>query len=221
MRQIFLHGILKKSSFGNVSFVFVGDEAIWEKEHELSQILGLIRPVKRTMKLHAVAGNRMSSVLVNETSCYCAHCLSGERCSTCREEPIRKRNPVAVETALIDNHTEPEQHVATVAVEHVLVENQTEPNNIVDDYVDVVYETGWYVGKVVDIDKEDDEIEISFMVRKNELYQWPRRTDKTWIGKGDVLNVIQPPIGTGKTKTMFKLADSDHDKCTQLYANRI
>ncbi|WAR16583.1 hypothetical protein MAR_031177, partial [Mya arenaria] len=104
-------GLGGTSSFGNVSFVFVGDEAIRE-------ILGLIRPVKRTMKLHAVVGNRMSSVLVTETSCYCAHCLSGERCSTWREEPIRKRNPVAVETALIDNHTEPEQHVATVAVEH-------------------------------------------------------------------------------------------------------
>ena len=101
------------STFEIVSFICVGDHVIREKLHDLSQFSAHLRPVKGILKLHAIVGNGPSSVLVKETSCYCSHRLSCERCSTWMEEPTRKRNPVAVETALVENQTEPKQHVAT------------------------------------------------------------------------------------------------------------
>ena len=39
----------------------------------------------------------------------------------------------------------------------------------VDNYVVAVYEANWYIGKVADTDS--DEIEVSFMERKKQMYQ--------------------------------------------------
>jgi len=104
------------STFENASFILVGDQVIRGKILYLSQFSAHL-PVKGTMKRHAVFGNGPSTycVLVKETSCYRAHCLSCERCSTWREEPTRKRNTVAVE-----NQTEPEQHVSNFSARSVL-----------------------------------------------------------------------------------------------------
>lgn len=89
----------------------------------------------------------------------------------------------------------------------------------VSDFVAAVYENHWYVGKITDIDI-DDEVEISFMERKKQFYQWPRRLDKLWVGRSAILCVLQTLVETGKSRRMFKLAEGDQNKCSELFSAR-
>jgi len=55
------------------------------------------------------------------------------------------------------------------------------------DYVPALYDKDWYIVKVTDIDYTDNEVEVSFMQKRKNLYQWPRNSDVIWIEKDNVL----------------------------------
>jgi acetolactate synthase small subunit len=40
-----------------------------------------------------------------------------------------------------------------------------------DDFVAAMYDGNWFVGKVVDIDRDEREYEITFMEKKKDLYK--------------------------------------------------
>lgn len=201
----------EKSSCKNVLFRYVEESAITDKVGKVSQYLNDLRPIKGTMKLHAIAGNGKSSVFVRETSCYCLNCLSGERCDTWRKETTRKKPPT-VNTDTTENSESLRDDADDTQDVHVQVQ--------VGDYVGAVYDDNWYVGKIETIDENDGEVEVSFMERKKQLFQWPRRDDILWLSKGDLLCTIKPPFETGKSKRMYKIADDDLSRCTAMFQSR-
>jgi len=75
--------------------------------------------------------------------------------------------------------------------------------------VAALYDKDWFIGKVTDIDDTDNEVEVSFMQKKKNLYQWPRNPDVIWIEKDDVLCTVNAPTETGKSKRMFRITDAD------------
>ena len=147
----------EKSTFVHVTFKFISEVTINEKVSQIADYSDKLRPIKGTMKLHAVKGKGNSTVVVRETSCYCQGCLSDNNCETWREEKKRKA------VGLSQNTQEPLMKMS------------------VNNYVAAVYEEKWYVGKILSIDNSDKTVEISFMERKINLYQWPRRSDKLWV----------------------------------------
>lgn len=203
----FFHWASEKSSFSAVTFRFVGESTVVEKTNELSKISACLKPIKGTMKLHAVAGDRDFKVWVRNTSCYCIDCLTGERCNTWTQEQTRK---TIVASSSAENTHDPEPIEPG--------ENQLELK--VGVYVAAVYESDWFVGRVIDIDDSDGELEISFMERKKQLHQWPRRVDTLWVSRSDILCTLDPPTETGKSKRLFKLPDSVTEKCYTLLAAR-
>ena len=62
-----------------------------------------------------------------------------------------------------------------VAVEDAVNSDEQEPilNNVdlrlddivVDQYVAAMYDSNWFIGKVLDIDRDDEDVNISFMER--------------------------------------------------------
>ena len=50
------------------------------------------------------------------------------------------------------------------------------------------YDKNWYIGKVTDLDDDDDEVEISFMEFKKKTFQWPSIKDKLWLGRSAILS---------------------------------
>ena len=191
----------EKSSFTNVSFRFISDDSIAEKVIKMSNSSNLLRPIKGTMKLHAVAGEGSSKVLVRETSCYCEACLFGNRCTNWKQESTRK---VVSSEAFVEP---PPVDVNTLDVHK-------------EDFVAAIYDGDWFLGKIIDIDMDDGEIEVSFMEKKKSLYQWPRRADRIWVNKSNILCIISEPIETGKTKRMYKISDADLEMIQALYSNR-
>ena len=74
--------------------------------------------------------------------------------------PVIETNSVSTDKVPADN---PRNWVTQFAVGH---------------YVATVYDSRWYVGKIVDIDDKESHIEITFMARRKQFYQWPTQQDK-------------------------------------------
>lgn len=76
---ISFHEWTKSSPMKNVNFRNVGPDMCQQKEKEISDKSVELKPIKGTMKLHAVRRYR-DSLITRETSCYCEICVEGSMC---------------------------------------------------------------------------------------------------------------------------------------------
>lgn len=58
--------------------------------------------------------------------------------------------------------------------------NERKIDLIERENVDAKYDRTWYKAKILQID-DSDEVEVIFMERKKQLFQWPAREDILWI----------------------------------------
>ena len=200
----------KSSSMKNVTFVFVPSTECDKKRTELNEWQSALKPIKGTMKLHAVVGLGNSKVKVRDVSCYCAECLSGDLCNGWSEATTRtidvERHTIDVERNTID--------VERNTVEGMNVScSQRNESFKIGDYVAAFYDVHWYVGKIVDTD--DNEFEISFMEKKKNLYRWPSKPDEIWVDADKIVCKIDEPKPTGKSSRLFKLAIESQAKITE------
>jgi hypothetical protein len=80
-----------------------------------------------------------------------------------------------------------------------------------DQYVIATYLQRCYVGKVLNVDPDDGEIEISFMENKKNKFQWPMHGDVLWIPSKDVLSIVAEPFLSGRSGRMLQLRTEDKD----------
>ena len=70
----------EQSSMKDVKFLCVQKSTCEEKKRLMNEII--IKPVKNTMKFHAVVGTDKGTLLTRETSCYCVCCMEKDFCDT-------------------------------------------------------------------------------------------------------------------------------------------
>ena len=75
-----------------------------------------------------------------------------------------------------------------------------------------IYNEEWYIGEIVDIDEDEQDVEINFMEKSKELYRWPRREDKIWVSFSNVLCVINRPAPCGKSQRNYRIDESDIER---------
>lgn len=170
-----------------VKFRFVLKEHCQQTEKEIA--LWNAKPVKGTMKVHAVVGQGSNSILVGNVSCYCSDCLAGSNCLSWRKESTKPKETLP--TPLFDKETqfdinqndvtegrqpvesETEEPAVTVAVTNSVI--QADCSYEIDQYVVALYDGRWYIAKITDKD-EDDEFpyQISFMEKKKKMFAWPK-----------------------------------------------
>ncbi|KAH3885867.1 hypothetical protein DPMN_009865 [Dreissena polymorpha] len=63
------------------------------------------------------------------------------------------------------------------------------------------------VRKVLHVDTEDEDIEMTFLQQSKDLFRWPRKEDKIWIDFTDVICQVSEPVTTGRPQRTFKLAE--------------
>lgn len=51
----------------------------------------------------------------------------------------------------------------------------------VDVYVVVIFESKWYIGKIFEYEKENQEYYVIFMIGGKKLFRWFEKIDKIWI----------------------------------------
>lgn len=184
------------SNMTNVTFRFVSREKCEAKAELIAS--RNVKSVAGTMKLHAVVGLGQSKILHRITSCYCSECLAGDFCNSWSNASTYEVNKC------------PTGNNANKRVEEKCTKNSDIPEAAqvvykIDDFVAAVYQDKWYIGKIIDCD--DTEVEINFMQQKKKLFQWPTHKDQIWIKKEDVLCTMPPPNPNGKSGRMFKFCD--------------
>jgi hypothetical protein len=143
--------------YESVTFMFVSKEECKSMDNILK--VRDVKPVKGTFKLHVVAGIGKSEVFVRETSCYCNVYFEGGICDGWRKEGLGK-------VAGVNPGNDPgvTEDPSVIRENRGVIENNDVQIRVEkDQYVIATYLQRCYVGKVLNVDPDDGEIEISFM----------------------------------------------------------
>ena len=138
---------------------------------------------------------------VRETSCSCKECLGDveKGCEGWQCYDLRKIQNIQTETNEIKQNNEDSDKAKEVEQEH-----RIQPS--VGDYVAAVYQNQWYIGKVIEFD--EDEVNIDFMEQAGKVatnFKWPALKDELWVPVNDILLVISQPTTSGKSQRLYKL----------------
>ena len=172
------------------------------------------KPVKGTMKLHQVIGEGNGVVIVRDKSCYCVQCIDQDYCQGGRREVVqvqedKEKKKKRQEDGGRQEETQEERQEERQEDQQV-AEVQTYD---VGDFVAAVYDGNVYIGKITDIDPDDElAYHITFMQKKKEQYQWPAREDTLWCSKTDILFHIFEPIPSGTSRRLMKIHPMDRKK---------
>ena len=92
-----------------------------------------------------------------------------------------------------------------------------------NDYVAAVYsgDGKWYIGMVIEVDEDDKEAKISFMVPQDteNRFKWPaRQKDIVWTPFVNILCKISCPIATGRSKRLHNVNGQTIDFTGDMFA---
>lgn len=211
-------------------FSFVSDQQCKVAEKELD--MENLQRIPGTMKLHAVVIDARGDFWSRGTSCFCSSCFNENQFSPSCNGWIKhmlKGSPPAAEKSKVPEPAQHQEEIDSSCADDAQDEAAEEARVIPDvyDFVAAVYceDNQWYVGKVIEVDDEEDEAYISFMTADKErnppTYSWPSREDKVWIKFKDVLCKINPPAPTGKSKRCFKLDCNTESLIKDIYAQTV
>jgi len=215
----------------NVQFRFVESKKCSDVEKQQANIP--LKPIKGTMKLHAVVGLGNSKIYTRDVSCYCENCRTGKMCDGWSLDVTRKEtnekvkgktNANACEKTTTDSTRDEDTTLVEKAPnidEEILHQDGNENESVVEEYVvdelvAAMYDEEWFIGQITDID--EDEYEVSFMKAKKEQFQWPIPMDKLWISKSSILSKVHTLSATGKSKRMFNIDQNEKDAFDMLKA---
>ena len=54
-------------------------------------------------------------------------------------------------------------------------------------YVACVYEGEWFIGAIIEVSDETDDVDVSFMIQDKLSFVWPQTEDRCWVLKGNVI----------------------------------
>ena len=189
------------------------------------------------MKLHAVGKcEEQGTIMTRETSCYCEKCLSGSYCSSWKMETMQSSVARRTDTSVVSGHDQPSASDDVPPMPSQDINNGIEGENGADavpigkdidmkdvdigSVVAVVYETKWFVGKIIDKDTEDCEFEVQFMEKAKDMYKWPQYEDRLWVQDDHVLCVLSSLTPSGKSGRLFKLSQDERSLVDDLFKSR-
>ncbi|XP_052087680.1 uncharacterized protein LOC127724675 [Mytilus californianus] len=224
----------------SATYVFVESTDCVKSRLELTEINKTLKPVQGTMQIHSVVGVATGEIKTCITSCYCNDCLQGNfhdmTVANVMKSQIRNV-PVDIP---VDEQIEHENETVGV-VEYVdeservgeinETENDEEERNNEENrrlnvksgqYAAVQYEKKWHVGKVIEVDENDNEYLVTFMrpsQGKNtghSLYVWPSNEDELWVKRDDILCEIHEPVKVGRSGRSYAICQEDIELASRL-----
>ena len=77
------------------------------------------------------------------------------------------------------------------------VQQSVDHDNRINDWVIINYQQNWFVGQVMDIDKNDNELQVTFLKSRgrgsNLTFTWPQTPDVLWVRPQDIMFRITEP----------------------------
>ena len=174
----------------SIKYFFVSSDEYKESEATISSLLSDSIPVPGTMKLHTAIPISRTQIAVREQSCYCDNCvldLSTTPCSGWSVHLTKKMMPIQSQNNDVDMEPVHEVDETGDAPPPQLAWSTVSVN--VGDFVAAVYQGGWYIGKVTELDVNDGEVLINFTTASNktDTLKWPQQKDEIWVRSDAIL----------------------------------
>lgn len=180
----------------DISYIMITSDEYETSFKEVESRKELLKPIKGTMLVHAIAVDKTGKLVKRNTSCACDNCFSlegfnGE--SECLWDTVTMKS---------DDRKPTEENTTTTDTDIDSREVQCKKG----DFVIAVYEDKCYVGKVLEIDETDQTVNVDFMTQCGKIknrYKWPSTKDTLWVKVTEILRLIDAPVATGKAGRMF------------------
>jgi hypothetical protein len=213
----------------SATYVFVKSEECATKRDELTEINRNLQPVKGTMQLHCVIGLEKGKLATSITSCYCSDCIQYKYHNTSEASLFKKnKKDAAVDDDVIDDTSREEHRAHGSEDRSVAADVNDSEENTVGEYVATCYDNDWFVGKILEVDKDDDELLITFLRPSHKtfpgartLYKWPVNPDELWVKSSEILCKVSEPTKHGRTGRSLEITQEDFDTATAKFASKL
>ena len=184
-----------------------------------------LRPVKGTMKIHAVFSTKINQLWSREISCYCFNCFgpSFEPLSLCDgwKEHSLSKDLAALPKILPHSQLESDGKGSKEADLPMPIEIKN------GDYVAAVYSENCqvYIGSIIEFDEEDALISSKHgdgrPLNARSVLKWPTPRDEVWIARRNILCLIPEPVPTKITASRIgcNLQEAVFGNVMSLYRN--
>ena len=126
----------------------------------------------------------------------------------------KEKIPSGVDVEINDLSITASNEMETEILSH---KQHNDENFAIRGYVAATYLNKCYVGKILAIDGEDCDAEITFMQRTKKRFQWPKHADTLWVNMSDILSKTEEPQPTWKSQRMYKLCEADEHNIEHLF----
>jgi hypothetical protein len=89
----------------------------------------------------------------------------------------------------------------------------------VGDFVAVVYDAKWFLGKIEEIDREENDCEINFLTNAKHMFRWPTTPDLLWVDQTHILCKVKSLVPSGKSARLYKVNSDEKDAIKEKYAH--
>lgn len=212
-----------RESGSRVKYISYNQEDYDNSEKILSERITPVA-VKGTFKIHYVIGNGITEVYTRNTSCYCKECIADISTSTCvgytLHRLVKDSGNEGIVEALASSDQEGEtgegRNLEGVEINRHQQETVALDKLSKETWVAAMYQRKWYIGQVIDLDQNDEEVNVKFMTqagRYGESFKWPKEDDIIWIKLEHILCVIvSPPKPSGKRIKTYTIPLDDLKK---------
>lgn len=89
-------------------------------------------------------------------------------------------------------------------------------------HVAVRYNEEWHVGKIVQVDQDDNECLVTFMLPSqgkntgNQVYKWPSTADDLWVKPADLLCELTEPEKVGMSGRSYAIRPDEFELASRL-----
>ncbi|WAR13664.1 hypothetical protein MAR_027844 [Mya arenaria] len=200
------------SAQSEIEYQLITPEEYQTCHEEVEKRKTLIKPLKGTMSLHAIATGKEGILYVRNTTCACDLCFSDEGFngkSNCKWEAVTMKK-VATQNKVsrlgtTPTNAEPEQ-------DNRGKENEESSELVleVSDFVVAKYDGICYIGQILEIDPADESYHVNFIAASGKSvtrFKCPSQADQLWLEREDILRTIDPPVATGKGGRMLTVPE--------------
>ena len=88
----------------------------------------------------------------------------------------------------------------------------------VEEWVSVKIDKDWFIGKIIEIDREEGYCKITFMRQtkckdaSQDTFKWPVPVDELWSKFGNIICKISPPFAMGRIGGSYTISQECLDK---------
>ena len=79
-------------------------------------------------------------------------------------------------------------------------------------YVSCIYDDDWFVGNVIEISEQYNEIHVKFMKKNGKCFLWPTQDDPRWVPLFNCLGHVESLLVPGNCAHTYSISNIKHNR---------